>query len=310
MTARLRTLRMGTRASALARAQTALVINALQGRVAVDIVPIVTLGDRSPESLAQIGGTGVFASALREALLSGHIDVAVHSYKDLPTSDWPGLTLAAVPEREDPRDALIARQGRFLGQLPPSATVGTGSPRRTAQLRAGGYDFNIVPLRGNVETRLRRVFDGELDAVVLALAGLRRLGRDGAVSQILSVTAMVPAAAQGALAIECREGDEAVLETFAGLDSRVTRACVAAERSLLRSLEAGCSAPVGANAELVRFSDGTEEIYLLGSVTAIDGSADLRAGLGGPPEEAEQIGRRLADQLLADGAGKLMGRAE
>jgi hydroxymethylbilane synthase len=310
MTARLRTLRMGTRASALARAQTALVINALHGRVAVDIVPIVTQGDRSPQSLVEIGGTGVFVSALREALVDGRIDVAVHSYKDLPTSDWPGLTLAAVPEREDPRDALVAHGGVLLGGLPASATVGTGSPRRIAQLRAAGYDFNIIPVRGNVETRLRRVFDGELDAVVLALAGLRRLGQAGAVSEILPTTTMVPAPAQGALAIECRDGDEAVLEIFAGLDSPATRACVAAERSVLRRLEAGCSAPVGAYAELAELEDGTEEIYLFGAVTAIDGSGDVRSGRGGPPDEAEQLGQRLADQLLADGARELMGRAE
>jgi hydroxymethylbilane synthase len=309
-TSRLRILRMGTRASALARAQTAHVINALHGRVGVDIVPIVTLGDRSPEALTRLGGTGVFVSALREALLDGRIDVAVHSYKDLPTAEWPGLTLAAVPEREDPRDALVARGSLSLGALPPSATVGTGSPRRMAQLRGAGYDFNIIPLRGNVETRLRRVFDGELDAVVLAYAGLRRLGQDGAVSEVLSITAMPPAPAQGALAIECREGDEAVLEAFAGMDSQRTRECVAAERGLLRGLEAGCSAPVGAHAQWVLPGDGIAEIYLFGQVTALDGSGYVRAALGGIPDEAEDIGRRLADQLLADGAGKLMGRAE
>ena len=200
------TLRIGTRASTLARVQTDAVVAALG--VPVEIVPIVTEGDRSAEAVTQLGGTGVFVSALRQALLGNEIDVAVHSYKDLPTAPADGITIAAVPVREDPRDALVARDGLVLGELPPGSKVGTGSPRRAAQLRALGLGIEVVPLRGNVDTRLRRVAEGDLDAVVLAYAGLRRLGRGDEVTEILDPIQVLPAPAQGALAVECRTSDE------------------------------------------------------------------------------------------------------
>ena len=309
-----RVLRVGTRASVLARTQTDLVATALG--VPVEIVPIVTEGDRSAAAVTELGGTGVFVSALRTALLDERIDVAVHSYKDLPTAPAEGISIAAVPRREDPRDALVARDGLVLGELPPGSTVGTGSPRRAAQLRALGLGLDIVPVRGNVDTRLGRVGAGDLDAVVLALAGLRRLGRDGEVTEILDPIQVLPAPAQGALAIEARSADEQTLAALAALDDAESRAAVAAERALLAALEAGCSAPVGALAEVVEGSprpeqaaagDSALEIFLRGSVTAIDGSDAVRLSATGPTTDAEGVGRRLAAELLAEGADKMMG---
>ncbi|MDT4923109.1 MAG: hydroxymethylbilane synthase [Pseudonocardiales bacterium] len=299
-----RTLRVGTRASALARTQTDTVAAALG--VPVEIVPIVTEGDRSAAALTQIGGTGVFVSALRTALLTGEIDVAVHSYKDLPTAPEADITIAAVPLREDARDALVARDGLVLGELPPGSRVGTGSPRRTAQLRALGLGLEIVALRGNVDTRLRRVAEGELDAVVLAYAGLRRLGRDAVVTEVLDPIQVLPAPAQGALAIECRTSDAAAIEVLARLDDADTRAAVTAERALLAALEAGCSAPVGALAEIAE-GDSGPEVFLRGSVTALDGSDAVRLSATGPTTDADGVGRRLAAELIADGADTMMG---
>ena len=299
-----RTLRIGTRASALARTQTDTVAAALG--VPVEIVPIVTEGDRSSAALTQIGGTGVFVSALRAALVNDEIDVAVHSYKDLPTAPFDGVTIAAVPQREDARDALVARDDRTLGELPPGATVGTGSPRRAAQLNALGLGLTVVPLRGNVDTRLRKVHDGELDAVVLAYAGLRRLGRADEVTEVLDPIQVLPAPAQGALAIECRSDDAAALEVLGALDHPDSRAAVEAERALLAALEAGCSAPVGALAEIAE-GDAGPEVFLRGSVTAADGSDAVRLSATGPLTDADGIGRRLAAELLADGADTMMG---
>jgi hydroxymethylbilane synthase len=295
-----RTLRVGTRGSALARIQTQAVVDALGAPA--EIVPIVTAGDRSAAPLEQIGGTGVFVSALRTALVSTEIDVAVHSYKDLPTAPCEGVTIAAVPRREDPRDALVARDGLTLAELPPGSRIGTGSPRRAAQLRALGLGFVVEPIRGNVDTRLRRVADGAFDAVVLALAGLRRLGRDGEVSEILDPIQVLPAPAQGALAVECRTSDPATRDLLSTVDDADSRAAVIAERALLAALEAGCTAPVAALAEI---AEGPE-IYLRGSVTTPDGSRALRLSATGPVTDAEGIGRRLAAELIAEGADTMM----
>jgi hydroxymethylbilane synthase len=303
----MRTLRVGTRASLLARTQTDQVVAAIG--VPVEIVPIVTAGDRSSAALDQIGGTGVFVSALRTALLAGEIDVAVHSYKDLPTADAEGIVIAAVPARQDPRDALVARDGLTLGQLPAGSRVGTGSPRRAAQLRALGYGLTIVPLRGNVDTRVGRVANGDLDAVVLALAGLRRLGRAGEVTEILDPIQMLPAPAQGALAVECRAADASARAALSTVDSPDTRAAVAAERALLAALEAGCTAPVAALAEIADGDDGVE-VFLRGSVTAPDGSRAVRLSATGPVTDAEGVGRRLAAELIAEGADKMMGSSQ
>jgi hydroxymethylbilane synthase len=299
-----RTLRVGTRGSALARTQTGLIVSALGAPA--EIIQIVTEGDRSSVALSQIGGTGVFVSALRTALLAGEIDVAVHSYKDLPTAAADGVVIAAVPAREDPRDALVARDGMTLGELPAGSRVGTGSPRRAAQLRALGLGLEIVDLRGNVDTRLGKVASGELDAVVLAYAGLRRLGRAGEVTEVLDPIQVLPAPAQGALAIECRSSDDDAIAVLAALNSTDTAAAVTAERALLAALEAGCSAPVGALAEVVE-GDTELEVFLRGSVTAIDGSSAVRLSATGASTDADGVGRRLAAELLADGADQMMG---
>ncbi|MFL6161614.1 MAG: hydroxymethylbilane synthase [Jatrophihabitantaceae bacterium] len=309
-----RTLRIGTRASQLARTQTQSVADALahrQPELSIETVLISTEGDRSAAPLAQLGGTGVFVSALREALLAGRIDVAVHSYKDLPTAPAAGIAVAAVPAREDPRDALCARDGLSLLELPAGSRVGTGSPRRAAQLRALDLGLRIVPIRGNVDTRLAKVGgspdSGGLDAVVLAMAGLRRLGRTELITEALDPIQVLPAAAQGALAVECRAEDTATLALLAELDDGRTRAAVTAERALLAALEAGCSAPVGALAEITEGDDGRDEIFLRGSVTAVDGSDAVRLSATGDRETAEQIGRRLAAELIELGANRMMG---
>jgi hydroxymethylbilane synthase len=300
-------LKVGTRGSALARTQTSTVVAAIAALgLKVEVVEIVTTGDRSTAALTQIGGTGVFVSALRDALLAREIDVAVHSYKDLPTAPEPGLLIAAVPQREDPRDALVARDGLTLGELPPGAVIGTGSPRRAAQIRALGLGVEVVPIRGNVDTRLGKVSSGTLDAVVLARAGLARLDRLDAVTETLDPLQVLPAPAQGALAVECRASDSELVAQLGALDHAESRAAVVAERALLAALEAGCTAPVGGLAVIADGDDGPE-LFLRGSVTAADGSDAVRLSATGPVTDAAAIGRRLAADLLADGADELFG---
>jgi hydroxymethylbilane synthase len=304
-----RPLRLGTRGSALALAQSGHVAAAVTDKTGreVELVEITTFGDISREAISQLGGTGVFVSALRDALLAREIDFAVHSYKDLPTAPAEGLVLAAVPVREDPRDVLVARDGLTLSELGAGARIGTGAPRRIAQLNALGLGLECVPIRGNVDTRIRKVTDGELDAVVLARAGLARLGRLDSVTEVIDPMLVLPAPAQGALALECRADDTGLTELLGALDDPETRAAVAAERSLLAALEAGCSAPVAAWAVLAESETGEPEIYLRGSVTALDGSDAARLSASGPPHHAEEIGRRLAADLFDSGAAHLMG---
>ncbi|GAA3638847.1 hydroxymethylbilane synthase [Lentzea atacamensis] len=306
-----RTLRIGTRGSALALAQTGTVAEALKAAGAqVEIVVIKTPGDLSDAPIAQIG-IGVFTSALRDALANGEIDVAVHSYKDLPTAPDPRLVLAAVPQREDPRDALVARDGLTLGELLPGSTVGTGSPRRAAQLEALGLGLNVVPLRGNVDTRIGKVRSGELDAVVLARAGIARLGRADEITETLEPIQMLPAPAQGALAVECRVDDvdaEHLIQST--LDDSASRAAVTAERAMLAALEAGCSAPVGALADVVEdLDDDGKVVYRLSlrGVAATPENDLLRASATGDLTEAEGLGRALAAELLDLGAAVLSG---
>jgi len=303
-------LRLGTRASALARTQSRAVADAITAATGteVELVLISTEGDRSAAAIPQLGGTGVFVTAIRAALTDGTVDFAVHSYKDLPTAPAPGLILAAVPEREDPRDALVARDGLTLGQLPPGSTVGTGAPRRVAQLRALGLGLQIVPIRGNVDTRLGRVAPGDLDAVVLASAGLARLGRLAEITETLDPLQVLPAPAQGALAVECRSSDARTREVLGRLEHPATRYCVTAERSTLAALEAGCSAPVAAYAEIADGHAGPE-LFLRASVTALDGSDGVRGSRSGPLSEAAELGRALAAELLERGAGALMATA-
>ncbi|MEU6995676.1 hydroxymethylbilane synthase [Streptomyces sp. NPDC046465] len=310
-------LRLGTRRSRLAMAQSGQVAEAVQeltGRP-VELVEITTYGDTSREHLAQIGGTGVFVAALREALARDEVDFAVHSLKDLPTAQPAELTLAAVPPREDPRDALIARDGRTFAELPDGARVGTGSPRRMAQLnayaRSHGMTIQTVPIRGNVDTRIGYVHKGELDAVVLAAAGLNRVGRSDEVTELLSVDTVLPAPGQGALAIECAAHNASLAAALAELDDPYTRAAVTAERSLLAALEAGCSAPVGALADLLADGQIVKEMRLRGVVGTTDGSTLVQLSTTGPVPETEShataLGRELAAEMLAKGAAGLMG---
>ncbi|MER7999381.1 hydroxymethylbilane synthase [Streptomyces sp. NPDC095613] len=312
-----RALRLGTRRSPLALAQSRRVaeeVRTLTGHP-VELVEITTYGDTSRESLARIGGSGVFVTALREALLRGEVDFAVHSLKDLPTTEPEGLTLAAVPVREDVRDVLVARDGLTLEQLPAGARVGTGAPRRMAQLgayaRSRDRAFETVPIRGNVDTRIGYVRRGELDAVVLAAAGLHRIGRTEEVTDFLSVDTVLPAPGQGALAVECAAVDVDLAAALAGLDDPHSRVAVTAERSLLAALEAGCSAPVGALADLLADGQVVNEMRLRGVVGTTDGSTLVQLSTTGPVPmshgDAVALGRELASEMLAKGAAGLMG---
>ncbi|GAA4620948.1 hydroxymethylbilane synthase [Saccharopolyspora hordei] len=306
-----KTLRIGTRGSALAMAQCSWVAEQLeQAGYPTELVPVKTPGDLSMAPITEIG-VGVFTSALREALADGEVDVAVHSFKDLPTEQDPRLSLAAVPVREDPRDALVARDGLTLGELPPGSVVGTGSPRRATQLRALGLGLEVRSIRGNVDTRLRKVTDGELDAVVLARAGLARVGRLEVITETLDPLQMLPAPAQGALAVECRVDDvdtEHLLQSV--LDDEASRAAATAERAMLNALEAGCTAPVGALAEVVEDLDEDGRVALrlsLRGVVAADESRLVRDSITGETTAADQLGRRLAAQLIDARAALLSG---
>jgi hydroxymethylbilane synthase len=313
-------LRLGSRRSPMAIAQSgdvARLISEQTGR-RVEIVGVSTLGDASREQLTQIGGTGVFVSALRESLLRREVDFAVHSLKDLPTGAAPGITLAAIPARDDPRDALVGRDGVKLADLPPGARIGTGSPRRAAQLAVLRSDVTCVPIRGNANTRLAKVRDGEVDAVVLAYAGLARIGHTDLVSEIFEPDDMVPAPGQGALAVECRTDDAELVGLLATIDHPATRAAVTAERSLLTALEAGCSAPVGAYATGLA---GTGRLRLHAVVLgtrpatpqpgpldtgAADGTIVIRESGEADAGDAARLGRELAARMLALGAADLM----
>lgn len=301
------TLRLGTRASLLARTQSGMVADLITQRLgcAVELVPISTQGDRTSAPLASLGGTGVFVSALRDALEADQIDIAVHSLKDLPTAPTEGIALAAVPEREDPRDALIARDELTLGELPPGARVGTGSPRRAAQLHALGMGLEVHGLRGNVETRLATVTNGVFDAVILARAGLARIGRTDVITETLDPLQMLPAPGQGALAVEVRADAHQLLADLAALDDRATHAAVVAEREVLATLEAGCSAPVGALAEVVQGDHG-DELWIRAVALSTDGAVSLRRSATGAVEKAAEIGSGLGRLLLDDGAADLV----
>jgi hydroxymethylbilane synthase len=297
------TVRVGTRRSPLAMVQAHWVASRLvELGHTVELVPVVTEGDVSRAPLSQLGGTGVFVSALREALLGGAIDVAVHSLKDLPTAPAEGLAVAAVPPREDPRDALVARDRLELDGLPPGARVGTGSPRRAAQLRAHRTDLSVVDIRGNVDTRLGLVTDGTVDAVVLARAGLARLGRLDRVTEVIEPSVMLPAPGQGALAVETRAdgaADPALQNSLRTLDDPASRAAVTAERAVLAGLEAGCSAPVGALAVVDEPGFAEPELTLQAVVGSIGGATVRRMSITTPLSGAEPAGHALAARLLA-----------
>jgi hydroxymethylbilane synthase len=303
-------IRVGTRRSLLARTQSEQVAAALRAALGRDVtlVEVTTEGDVSSAPLASLGGTGVFVSALRDALLRCEVDLAVHSLKDLPTTPDERITLAAVPLREDPRDVVVARDGLTLGELPAGARIGTGSPRRAAQLRALGLGFDVVGIRGNVDTRIGKVASGDVDAVVLARAGIARLDRLDEVTEVLDPLQMLPAPGQGALAVECRSGDPLADEVRGAVDDPRTRAAVAAERAVLATLEAGCAAPVGALAEIAEGDDG-DELWLRAVALSPDGAVAVRRSATGLPDEAEKVGRTLAEEMLDDGASTLVQEA-
>jgi hydroxymethylbilane synthase len=294
-------VKLGTRGSALALAQS----KAIAEKLGAEVVVIESEGDKTSASLAEIGGTGIFATRLRAALLDGAVDVVVHSFKDLPTAPADGLAIAAVPARADARDALCARDGLTLDTLPEGARVGTGSPRRRAQLLARRPDLELVDIRGNVDTRLGRVGSEDpsraLDAVVLAIAGLDRLGRLDTITQFLELAWWPTAPAQGALAIETRAADRNLAKK---LDHGPSRLAAEAERGVLARLEAGCSAPVAASAFL---EDGM--MFLSGRVYAPDGSERVTAShalyVSDSKDPAGELALRVADELLANGAAGL-----
>jgi hydroxymethylbilane synthase len=303
-----RTIRVGTRGSLLARRQTDAVLAALKQRYPdqqFEARPLRTTGDRRRrEPLDQFGGIGVFVKELESALLAGEIDMAVHSLKDVPTAVPEGLTIAAVTRREDPRDALVSRRGAKLAELPPGARVGTGSLRRACQLRALRPDLEVVGIRGNVDTRIRKVEAGEVEAAVVAAAALARMGWLDRASEILPDDMMLPAPGQGALAVEIRSDDEAVREIAEAIDDGDSHRAATAERAFLRHLGGGCSVPVGALGEV----EGGR-LRLRGLVGDAQGRRILRAELEGPADDAEALGVRLAEELLSQGAADLLKEA-
>jgi hydroxymethylbilane synthase len=306
----LRPLKLGTRGSPLALAQAAQVARQLRercGRTAV-LVTVATPGDESAAPIERLGTTGVFTTTLREALLRGAVDLVVHSGKDLPTAPIPGLRVVAFPAREDPRDALIWPGGTSLEALPPGARIGTGSPRRAALLQAAGPGLQIVPVRGNVDTRLRKLADGEVDALVLAMAGLSRLKRLDAAVTPLDPSLFMPAPAQGVLAVECRTGDSVTAAQLGLLDHAPTRAAAITERGFLAALDAGCSAPAGALAEVTGQPGAEPAVHVSGLIAAPDGSSVIRAQMTGAAGDGETLGRGLAQMLLDHGGAALLDR--
>ncbi len=295
---------IGTRGSALARTQTDLVASALRRHwpdLEIQTKIIKTEGDRQLDVSTVKLGKGAFVKEIEIALLNGEIDLAVHSCKDLPTDPVPGLTLAAFPQRADPRDTLVSRTGRHLTETETGAIIGTGSSRRKAQLLIQRPDLDVRDIRGNVETRLRKMCEGQYDAVVLAAAGLDRMGWLDRATEVFEPDVVLPAPAQGALAIQAREDDEQTLGLLKPLDDPATHAAVTAERAFLRALGGGCRVPIAAYAQ----AEGGR-LTLHGLVAAEDGSEHVRGDLDGAAEEAAAIGERLAQQLLAEGADELL----
>jgi hydroxymethylbilane synthase len=306
------TLRIATRRSALARAQAGQVADALRQVTdePVELVPMATTGDEHPErAIESFDAKGLFVDRTRDAVRAGDCHLVVHSYKDLPTEPAPGLVIGAVPRRVDPRDVLVSRDGYRLSTLPRTrpATVGTSSARRRAQIQKARRDVLVQPIRGNIDTRLRRVADGDLDAVVVALAGLLRLGPDLDGLQVVPLEhgECLHAPAQGALALECREDDRATLDLLANLDHKPTKLCVTAERWLLIALSGGCTAPIGAHAELVTDSEGRERLELLGLLSDPNGTRLARASHQAAPTEPERLGSTLA-ATLRDAVGDVL----
>jgi hydroxymethylbilane synthase len=298
-------LRIGTRGSALALAQATLVQQQIQQRhpqVRVDLEIIKTTGDKIQDvPLAKIGGKGLFTKEIEMAILAGEVDLGVHSMKDVPTEVPTGLVIGITTVREDPRDAFISRNYRTLEEIPAGGRIGTGSLRRRAQLLHRRPDLEIVPIRGNVDTRLRKLVEENLDGLILATAGLRRLGRAGEITAIIPETEMLPAIGQGALGLEYRQEDPATRELLAFLDHPETRVAVAAERAFLARLEGGCQVPIAGRGYL---KNG--ELVLEGLIGDLTGARLYREQVSGPPEAAEGLGRRLAETLLQRGGAQIL----
>jgi len=305
----MREIVIGTRGSPLALQQARAVaaqVAALADGAEVKLQTIVTHGDADAEGpLAQLKGQGIFTREIEIALLAGRIHMAVHSLKDLPTELPSGLTIGAIVAREDARDALISRQGHRLADLPPASLIGTSSLRRAAQVLAQRPDLQIMPLRGNVDTRLRKLQAGACDALILAAAGLIRLGLAHWITEYLTLAEMVPAPGQGALAIEARADDYETLAFLARLDHAPTRAAVTAERAFLRAVGGGCHLPVAAYAALCP-DDGSLRLH--GLIASTDGRRLVRGAISGPADEADRIGAALAADLLARGGKEIMGQ--
>ncbi|HXJ36331.1 MAG TPA: hydroxymethylbilane synthase [Candidatus Eisenbacteria bacterium] len=301
-----RSLRLGTRGSALARAQADLVRRDLEARnpgLAVELVLIRTTGDQLQQGpLAQVGGKGLFIKEIEEALVAGTIDCAVHSMKDVPAALHTGLVVGAIPRREDPRDVLVSHAGSLAG-LAPGAKVGTASIRRRVQLLARRRDLDVTILRGNVDTRLRRWRDGDFDAILLAAAGLARLGISEPAARPLPTDVLLPAVGQGALALECRADDAATRTVLAAVDDARSAREVGAERGFLHGIGGDCNTPLAAHAISVG-----DRIRLRGQVSDPDGTRWLEDEVEGSADDPVAIGRALADRLLARGAGALLGR--
>jgi hydroxymethylbilane synthase len=299
-----RELRLGTRGSALALWQANWTRAELEKRwpdLQVELVPIKTTGDKILDvPLAKIGGKGLFTKEIDEALLDGRIDLAVHSLKDVPFELPGGIAIGAVPEREDPRDAFLSRGAR-LAELRRDATIGTSSLRRQVQLRHHFPSLNIVPLRGNVDTRLRKLAAGEFDGIILAVAGLRRLGHEAQITQILDDDVMVSAVGQGALGIVCRAQDEPTQQLLQSLDHGPTRTAVTAERGLLRALGGSCQVPVAGRAKLAE-----NKLTIKGLIASLDGLRVITEELTGSPEQAQQLGMELGQRMLSKGAGEIL----
>jgi hydroxymethylbilane synthase len=308
-----RVLKLGTRPSQLARRQTEVVATALRAArpdLRVDIRIYTTRGDQElSRPLPEIGGKGLFTAEIEAALRAGEIDMAVHSFKDLPIASGAGLAIGATPERADARDVLVSRHRLPLAELPPRPRIGTSSPRRAAQILAARPDAQIVSLRGNVDTRLRKAAGDDYDAVVLAAAGLARMGTDQPITQALPFDVMLPAPAQGALAVQCRADDEAVLALLRAVHHPPTWAAVSAERAFLSGLGGGCAAPVAAYAVQQPGEEGGPSLWLRGLVASLDGRQVVRVAAAGAPQEAEQLGLRLAQAALAQGAAALLALA-
>lgn len=299
-----RIIRIGTRGSALALWQTNHVASILKERFGyeAEIVKIKTTGDKILDSpLAKIGSKGLFVKEIEVALLEGRVDIAVHSAKDVPTEQPKGLVIAAFLKREDPRDALISRSGQKLLELPEGSVVGTSSLRRRAQLLHLRPDLKLVDVRGNVDTRLRKMSKGQFDAIILAKAGLKRMGHESDITEVIDTDLMLPAVGQGSIAVECRQDDEEMLAVLKEVSDFETEVAVRAERALLRYLEGGCQVPIGAYGRVV---DG--ELVLDGMISSLDGKKLFRSQRKGRPEDAERIGTELAEHLYRSGGAQIL----